>query len=147
VIDRGKHPGGGSRWAIALLACACWASPAQAEESPDVAARPPAIEQTVIEDASLRGPSLWQRLAEIRQRVQRAKTYPPIARKRGVEGETSVAFEIDRSGTPHGIETVESSGHGALDRAALQAVERAGVLPWVYGRVTVPVRFTLHEAN
>lgn len=122
---------------------ACWVAPTRADELPGVSARP----QAPIEDASLRGPSLSQRLAEIRQRIQRAKTYPSIARKRGIEGQTSVAFEIDRAGTPHDIVTVQSSGHGALDRAALQAVERAGVLPWVYGRVTVPVLFTLREPH
>ncbi len=129
-------------WAMISLGSMCWVVPARADNLPDVSAHP-----SGIEDASLRGPSLSQRLAEIRQRVQRAKTYPSIARKRGVEGQTSVAFEIDRSGAPHDIVTVESSGHGALDRAALQAVERAGVLPWVYGRVTVPVRFTLRESD
>jgi TonB family protein len=124
---------------MAALGWLCGPAPVMAEELPDVSAK--------VEDARLHGPSLSQRLAEIRQRVQKAKTYPAIARKRGVEGETSVAFEIDRTGAPRDIVTVESSGYGALDRAALQAVERAGVLPWVYGRVTVPVRFTLREPN
>ena len=133
----------GFAWGVLSLGCVGWVAPALADELPEVSARP----QARAEDASLRGPSLSQRLAEIRQRIERAKTYPSIARKRGVEGQTRVAFEIDRAGTPHDIVTVQSSGHGALDRAALQAVERAGVLPWVYGRVTVPVQFTLREPD
>lgn len=132
----------GTVWAIGSLGSVCWVGLAPAGDFPEVSVRPPRIE-----DASLRGPSLSERLAEIRRRIQRAKTYPPIARKRGVEGQTRVAFEIDRAGTPYDIVTLESSGHGALDRAARQAVERAGVLPWVYGRVTVPVSFELRESN
>jgi len=129
--------------ACALLALsAVLGAELRAEDRPPASARAAANEDVFPER-----PSLAQRLDEIRRRVQRARTYPPIARKRGIEGETRVAFEIDAGGRPRGLETVASSGFGALDRAALQAVERAGVLPWVYGRVTVPVRFRLREPD
>jgi len=95
------------------------------------------------EDLAPVGPSLETRLAEIQRRVQAAAHYPENARLRGVSGETHVAFEVQPDGTPGEVDLVESSGSVALDRAAVQAVESAGVLPRVIGRVNVPVRFAL----
>jgi len=91
--------------------------------------------------------SVAERMAEVRRKVQAAASYPPIARKRGVEGEALVAFEIASNGTPHDAATLQSSGSVLLDRAALAAVEQAAPLPWIYGRVAVPVRFTLRDAD
>ncbi len=115
-------------WAAALLALALTGS--AAGEPPAVDAAPPA-------------PRVDERLAEIARRIQGASRYPAIARERGVSGEALVSFEIRADGRPGRLELVESSGSGALDRAALEAVERAAPLPFVYGRVTAPVRFTL----
>lgn len=122
---------------VALLSLA----PSAGERLPPVAARP--LEPA--EDLAPRGPSVERRLAEIQRRVQRAAEYPAIARERGVAGETWVEFEIDADGLAKRVETARSSGHSSLDRAALSAVERAGALPWVYGRVTVPVLFSLRD--
>ena len=113
-----------------------------ADELAAVGAQPP-----VIEDAIPRAPTVAARLAEIQRRVQRAARYPAIALSRSVEGETLVAFVIEPGGQPVDIETSATSGSGALDRAALLAVEDAGSLPWVYGRVVVPVRFELMDAE
>lgn len=110
------------------------------EELAAVSARPP-----LIEDAVPSSPSVAARLAEIQRRVQRAARYPAIARSRGIEGESVVAFEVDPSGRPASIAIEETSGSGALDRAAQLAVTGAGSLPWVYGRVQVPVIFELKE--
>jgi len=115
---------------------------AGAEELAAVSAKPP-----IVEDAVPSGPSVAARLAEIQLRVQRAARYPVVALSRGVEGETLVTFEIEHDGRPVGIETRETSGSGALDRAALLAVEQARPLPWVYGRVVVPVRFVLTDGE
>src|SRR5262249_49624348 len=97
-------------------------------------------------DVPRSGPSLDERLGEIATRIQRALRYPAIARTRGVAGEALVAFEIGADGSPRRLELVTSSGSGALDRAALEAVERAAPLPFVCGRVTTPVRFHLAPA-
>jgi TonB family protein len=112
------------------------------DELAGVSAKPP-----LIEDAIPGVPTVSARLAEIHRRVQSAARYPAIAQSRSVEGETQVAFEIERGGRPFDIETNASSGSGALDRAALLAVEDAGPLPWIYGRVVVPVRFELLDAE
>ena len=129
---------------LAAVVCIAVVGPAVgvgAGELAPVAAKPP-----LIEDAIPGAPTVAARLAEIQRRVQRAARYPAIALSRSVEGETLVAFEIERDGRPVDIETNASSGSGALDRAALLAVEDAGALPWVYGRVVVPVRFELTDA-
>ena len=127
---------------VGCLAVVGLAFAAAAEDLAAVSAKPP-----VVEDAIPGGPTVAARLAEIQRRVQRAARYPAIAMSRSVEGETLVAFEIERDGRPVDIETNASSGSGALDRAALIAVEDAGALPWVYGRVVVPVRFELTDAE
>ena len=121
---------------------ALFATLASAEDLPSISARPP-----VIEDAYLRGPSVADRLEEIRTRVEDAKIYPEIARMRGVSGQVLVGFEIGADGVPKKVEIIESSGSGALDRGATLAVERAGILPWVWGRIVIPIHFELSEAN
>ena len=113
-----------------------------ADDLAAVSARPP-----IVEDAIPGAPTVAARLAEIQRRVQRAARYPAIALSRSVEGETLVAFEIEPGGRPVDIETSATSGSGALDRAALLAVEDAGSLPWVYGRIVVPVRFELTDTE
>jgi TonB family protein len=94
-------------------------------------------------DAIPRGPSVATRLTEIRRRIQAAVVYPPLARRQQFEGVTLVRFEIEPDGTPQGVVVHRSSGRPSLDRAATGAVERAAPLPWVYGRLEVPVRFAL----
>jgi TonB family protein len=96
-----------------------------------------------IIDAVPRGPTLKERLAEIRRRIQQALVYPPSARQRGLAGVSELEFVIGVDGLAEDITLVGSSGHGILDRAAQRSVEAAGVLPRVYGRLRVPVRFDL----
>lgn len=89
------------------------------------------------------GVSYDARVAEIRRRIQQALVYPPLARRRSIEGESELAFEIGASGSPAGIALVRSSGSALLDRAAERAVREAAPLPPVIGRLRVPVRFEL----
>lgn len=103
-------------------------------------ADPPAPRHT---DALPPAASVQERLVEIQRRIQHAIVYPPMAREEGLEGIALLQFEIRRDGKPYGVEVAHSSGHGILDRAAEQSVQRAAPLPWVYGRIEVPVRFAL----
>lgn len=96
-------------------------------------------------DAVPAGPSLDERLEEIRRRVQGALRYPPVARRRGQTGEVVVGFEVDSQRGAREIRTEQSSGIPLLDRAAERAVREAAPLPPVYGRVEVPIRFELDE--
>jgi len=91
------------------------------------------------------GPSVAERLEEIRQRIQAALVYPPLARLQRVEGEALLHFEIGRDGAPLELLVFRTSGKPSLDRAAMRAVVAAAPLPWVYGRLEVPVRFELEE--
>jgi len=123
--------------ALALGLLPAFAS-AQPSGTPSVDASPP-----VASDAWARGPSLEARLDEIRRRVQAALAYPPIAQRRAISGEAIVSFEIDAQRHADAIRTERSSGFPSLDRAAEQAARDAAPLPWVYGRVEVPVRFEI----
>jgi TonB family protein len=96
-------------------------------------------------DAVPQGPSVAARLAEIRRRIQAALAYPPLARMQRIEGEALVRFAIEHDGTARDVVVHRSSGKPSLDRAATLAVAAAEPLPWVYGRLEVPVRFELAE--
>jgi TonB family protein len=96
-----------------------------------------------LEDAVAPSPTLVERLEEIRRRVQEAVVYPERARRRGLSGVTRIRFSIGDDGRAREVETVHSSGHALLDQAAERGARDAAALPYVYGRVEVPVRFAL----
>jgi TonB family protein len=128
------------RLLLLALALAGVSAPAAAEE---VAA----VENVEVRfvDAVPAGPSVVERLAEIRRRIQAALVYPPLARLQRVEGTALVRFEIGRDGAAREVRVFRTSGKPSLDRAATRAVAAAAPLPWVYGRLEVPVRFALEE--
>jgi TonB family protein len=95
------------------------------------------------DDAMPQGPSVADRLAIIREKIQNALEYPPLARLHDSDGDALVRFEIDRSGSAQNVRVVRSSGYDLLDTSALHAVETANPLPWVYGPLEVPVHFEL----
>ncbi|MCP5059940.1 MAG: energy transducer TonB [bacterium] len=96
-------------------------------------------------DAMPEAPTVMARIAEIRQRVQEAVVYPPVARRRGVEGTTLIEFLIDAQGRASEISTVESSGSKALDAAAELGAQEAAPLPYVFGRLRIPVVFEINQ--
>jgi protein TonB len=127
--------------ALAIAVAGAGVAPAAAaEEHPRVAA-------VAIVDALPPAPSVAERLARIRERIQAALVYPPSARWRELEGVTRVRFEIDAAGRAQALETTGSSGHWLLDRAALRAVRDAAPLPYVWGRLEVPVHFDLDSGG
>ncbi len=123
------------------LALALAAGAAIADDLPDVSAR--YLEPVV--DASPRRPHARDRLVEIRRRIQAALRYPLMARERNLEGTVLLRFDIDNAGTPQGVVVHASSGLVSLDSAATAAVAAAAPLPWVYGRLEVPVLFSLES--
>lgn len=129
-------------WLLAPALALAAAGPVPAADVPSAGA---SDERARFVDAEPRGPSVEDRLEEIRRRLQAALEYPPIARRQGLEGVAWVRFEIDRAGTAHDVALARSSGHAVLDRAARRTVDRAGRLPWVYGRIEVPIRFSLAD--
>ena len=95
------------------------------------------------DDAMPQGPSVADRLAIIREKIQNALKYPPLARLHDSDGDALVRFKIDRSGSAENVRVVRSSGNDRLDTSAIRAVETASPLPWVYGPLEVPVHFEL----
>jgi protein TonB len=135
-VSRAARPRGRALGAAALLAVAL-AAPGPARGA-DVS-----VAAVQMLDALPDAPSVAERLAEIRRRIQAALVYPNAARRRGLEGTARVQFEIGTEGRADRIAVVRSSGHEILDRAAQESVAAAGVLPRVYGRLQVPVQFEL----
>jgi protein TonB len=130
------------RRALVAVALVCgtvaFAPPAGADPPTRLASRP-----SDGIDAAPRGVPLADRIEQIRARVQAAASYPALAQVRRVEGTSVVGFEIAPDGAPRAIEVAATSGFPILDRAATRAVADAGRLPWVYGRLEIPVRFEL----
>lgn len=79
--------------------------------------------------------------AEVRARVEAAKSYPALARRRRLEGRAVVEFETDASGSVRAATLAASSGHDLLDVAALQAVRSAAPFPGAGCSYSLPVRF------
>jgi protein TonB len=82
-------------------------------------------------------------LLQIRDAIQRELTYPPLARRRRLEGTVVAGFEIDHAGQPRGIEILESSGFSILDNEVVKIIQRAAPFPHMPERVEVPVSFRL----
>ena len=135
------------RWMVgfrrAALLGACALTALSAGPAPPLARAADAVAAIAFEDVLPGGPTVDARLEEIRRRLQAALVYPPIARRIGLEGTAWLRFEIDREGAARDVAVARSSGHAVLDRAARQTVDRAGRLPWVYGQIEVPIRFSL----
>ncbi|WP_109447228.1 energy transducer TonB [Azospirillum sp. TSH64] len=86
----------------------------------------------------------------IQARLARHKIYPQAARLKREEGTVLVRFTIVADGTITGWAIVQGSGHGSLDRAAEEMIQRASPLPAIpagLGRnridITLPVRYAL----
>ncbi|MGA1860641.1 energy transducer TonB [Azospirillum sp. 11R-A] len=86
----------------------------------------------------------------IQARLARHKIYPQAARLRREEGTVLVRFTIVADGTITGWAVVQGSGHGSLDRATEEMIQRASPLPPIpagMGRaqidITLPVRYAL----
>ncbi len=131
------------------LACAALVALASARVAGAEPASPPALAARMPgdEDAVPRGPTLEARLMEIQQRVQAALVYPPLARMRRTEGTALLAFAIGADGRAKQVVVARSSGFALLDHAAERAVRAAEPLPYVYGRLEIPVRFELEPRS
>jgi protein TonB len=82
---------------------------------------------------------------QIKSAIERARTYPDLARKRRQEGAVLVEFLISARGQPENIRVTRSSGFSLLDAAAKEAVMRAAPLPAVKGNIEVLITFMLKE--
>jgi len=90
-------------------------------------------------------------LHAIHDRVDRLKSYPLLARKRGWEGDVLLGFTIATNGDICNTHVARSSGNAVLDQSALRALNQVHHVPeglWVNGHTTelhLPVVFQLRE--
>lgn len=84
---------------------------------------------------------------QILSRIERKKRFPPSAR--GRSGAVSLTLTVTANGTLQSAQVSRSSGHAALDGAAMQAVQRAGRFPAAPAalgkgpfRLTLKIRFS-----
>lgn len=75
--------------------------------------------------------------------LEKVKTYPRLARERGIEGTVLVRFKVLPSGTVETVNVVRSSGASILDEASVKTVYRAAPMPYVQGWVEVPMSYVL----
>lgn len=81
----------------------------------------------------------------IRALIEKAKVYPRLAKKRGIEGTTYVNFRITPDGKPEDLHIARSSGSRILDEATVKIVKKAAPFPYVESRVEVPVAFRIRN--
>jgi len=81
----------------------------------------------------------------IRDRIVGSLCYPPVARRRGWEGQVVLSFVVDRDGSVRDVAVLESSGKALLDRSAMKAVRKAAPFPRppVAVEVKIPISFRL----
>lgn len=84
-------------------------------------------------------------IGAIRRAIDKAKHYPAIAKKRGVEGTAFIEFTINGMGHPENVRIVRSSGSDTLDAAALQTIAAAAPFPLVTGILELPIAYRLEK--
>jgi TonB family protein len=95
-----------------------------------------------VEKSSFKG-NTGSFYALIRAAIEKAKTYPLIARKRGVEGTVLVSFRIDVKGLPQNVMIVKSSGYQILDEEVPKMLRKASPFPELNGEIVIPITFKL----
>jgi TonB family protein len=81
--------------------------------------------------------------AVIESAIERSKSYPRLARERGIQGVAHVRFKLRTTGDVESVEIVKSSGYDILDTASIRTVYRAAPMPYVNGWVEVPMAYVL----
>ena len=91
-------------------------------------------------------------LNQIRHDLTQYFYYPPVARRKGVQGTVLLGFGISGQGAIRNIRVVKSSGYAILDLAAQDAMQQLEKLSWyaatLHGKamdLELPVIFRLTE--
>lgn len=72
---------------------------------------------------------LKEHFVYIRDRIVKAISYPAMARKMGWHGQVKIAFVVCEDGGVRDVRVVDSSGHGLLDRNAVDTVKQVAPFP------------------
>lgn len=91
-------------------------------------------------------------LALIYQRIEEIRTYPPAAKRKGIQGSVRLGFLLFRDGRLGDIKVTESSSYAMLDQAAVENVRAGDPYPPFPSdiredsiRIEVPIVFRLTE--
>jgi TonB family protein len=82
----------------------------------------------------------------IRTLLEKARSYPLLARKRGLEGTVFVSFVIGSRGLPQDVKIMKSSGHQILDEEVKKMLKKASPFPGIKGEIVIPITFKLTES-
>lgn len=96
------------------------ATPAPATTAPLLRPAPPAA-------TTSSAPSSWQ--ARLLAHLEQHKRFPASAQSRRLQGVVHIRFSMNRQGRVLTSKVEHGSGHGSLDRAALEMLARAQPLP------------------
>lgn len=85
-------------------------------------------------------------ISHVRGQVLNQLEYPAVARRRGWCGKLVLGFLLCVDGSVENLTVLKSSGHGILDRAAMQAVVKTAPFSGGYPRteVRLPINFQLN---
>jgi TonB family protein len=124
--------------------------PKQAEQDTAVASN--VQQQDTTEEARTMAMNRARILSQLRHDLMQYFYYPPLARRKGMQGTVLLGFGISGQGTVHNIRVVKSSGYAILDLAAQDAMQRLEKLSWyaatMHGKdmdLELPVIFRLTE--
>lgn len=84
-------------------------------------------------------------LTKIRQKIERAKYYPPEARRQKMEGRPEVTFQINPDGTLASASLKSSCGNNLLDQAALETINRSIPLPYYEKPISIAIKFSIEN--
>jgi TonB family protein len=97
----------------------------------------------VLEENGPRGVIAPEDWATIVTAIERTKSYPRLARERGMEGVVRLRFKLNAAGDVETMEVLKSSGYEILDSASIRAVYRAVPFPRVNGWIEMPLKYVL----
>lgn len=84
-------------------------------------------------------------LRQIRNKIERAKFYPLMAKRQNIEGAPLVEFQIQSDGSVQDIRLKQTSGSEILDEAALQTVRQAVPFPFYPNPISLSIRYALGD--
>ncbi|MDC8756365.1 energy transducer TonB [Janthinobacterium sp. hw3] len=118
-------------------------------DTASVAAAPPAPALPPAPQEVRSGSNSWE--GKVLARMERFRRYPAAARARGEEGIVTLRCRVDREGRVLAAAVEHSSGHPALDQAALDTLQRAAPLPRIPDErpeqleLSIPVQFRVRQ--
>jgi TonB family protein len=84
-------------------------------------------------------------LKVIISKIHSEKYYPRIAKKRGIQGDALLRFELKTDGGLEKVNILKSSGSNILDKAAVNTVKKAAPFPYINGSIDVVLSYQFNE--